>query len=412
MSKRMSSKGSICFMAGLLLFLGGGCATVMTASPVDVKVPTPAIAQKMPLKAAVLISDPEENYAFVGTPQTPGIAKGEMEKGWNLTLNLPLGQMEKKGILDGFSQAFEKVVLVKSNDYPTDTDLIVIPKHVHFQYWYKIIPKSSWVFIPPQWEANARISMKFRVVDKKGMLLWEKEVVSPDTGGVLLNPMKRDEIPPATASAAAGSIGAAVREALNAMASAREIHAYISEKNKPEGSSPGIAAGSGSISQGGTEKVLSVSPGRELSRLAVWDLLAREVKATYAQELTSILVSEISKLGRYEVYSQENVRTLAGWTAERMTLGCTDTKCLTALGQMDVGKLISGSVGKIGSRYSVSLNLFDTQNAKAEKAVSEFGRSEDELIDLVQVAVRKLLGGTGPTVRPSPPKPLAGSPTW
>jgi hypothetical protein len=128
--------------------------------------------------------------------------------------------------------------------------------------------------------------------------------------------------------------------------------------------------------------------------------------------LTSILVSEISKLGRYEVYSQENVRTLAGWTAERMTLGCTDTKCLTALGQMDVGKLISGSVGKIGSRYSVSLNLFDTQNAKAEKAVSEFGRSEDELIDLVQVAVRKLLGGTGPTVRPSPPKPLAGSPTW
>jgi len=59
---------------------------------------------------------------------------------------------------------------------------------------------------------------------------------------------------------------------------------------------------------------------------------------------------------------------------------------------MDVAKLISGSVGKIGNTYSISLNLFDTQNAKAENSVSEFCRSEDELINLVQQASRKLLG--------------------
>ena len=377
------------------MFLGAGCGTVMTASPVDVKVPTPAIAQKMPLKTVVLISDQDENYIYVGPPKTPGGPKGDFEMGWNIdAIHLPLGQMEKKGILDGFSQAFEKVVLVKSNDYPADVDLIVIPKHVHFQYWYKNIPKSSLIFIPSQWEANARISMKFRVVDKKGMLLWEKEVVSPDTGGVLLNPMKTDEIPSATARAAAGAIGAAIREALNAMASAREIHAYISEKTKPGGFSSGMVAGSASIIQGSPEKTLSVSPGKELSKLAVWDLSAREVKAAYAQELTSILVSEISKTGRYEVYSQENVRTLAGWAAERMSLGCTDTKCLTALGQMDVAKLISGSVGKIGDTYSISLNLFDTQKVKAERSISDFCRTENELIGLLQQGVRKLLAAT------------------
>jgi len=136
----------------------------------------------------------------------------------------------------------------------------------------------------------------------------------------------------------------------------------------------------------------AISPAKELPKIAVWDLAPGDIKPAYAQDLTSILVSEISKLGKYEVYSQENVRTLAGWTAERMQLGCTDTKCLTALGQMDIAKLISGRVGKIGNRYSVSLNLFDTQNARAEKSVSEFGRSEDELIDLVQMALGKLLG--------------------
>jgi Periplasmic binding protein len=135
-----------------------------------------------------------------------------------------------------------------------------------------------------------------------------------------------------------------------------------------------------------------ISPAKVLPKIAVWDLTPGDIKAAYVQDLTSILVSEVSKLGKYEIYSQDNVRTLAGWTAERMTLGCTDTKCLTALGQMDIAKLISGRVGKIGNTYSISLNLFDTQNARAEKAVSDFCRTEDELISLIQKTVRQLLG--------------------
>ena len=136
----------------------------------------------------------------------------------------------------------------------------------------------------------------------------------------------------------------------------------------------------------------TVSTGKDLPKIAVWDLEPLNTPPTHARNLTSILVSEVSKFNKYEVYSQENVRTLAGWTAERMKLGCSNTQCLIALGQMDIAKLISGSVGKIGTRYTVSLNLFDTQNAKSEKAISEFCQSEDELIEIIQVAVRKLLG--------------------
>jgi formylglycine-generating enzyme required for sulfatase activity len=134
------------------------------------------------------------------------------------------------------------------------------------------------------------------------------------------------------------------------------------------------------------------SYGKDLAKIAVWNLEPREVKVAYARELTSILVSEISRAGKYEVYSQDNVRTLSNWTAERMKLGCTDAQCLTILGQMDIAKLISGSVAKIGNRYSISLNLFDTQNAKSERSLSEFCRTEDELIDLVQKTAAKLLG--------------------
>jgi formylglycine-generating enzyme required for sulfatase activity len=136
----------------------------------------------------------------------------------------------------------------------------------------------------------------------------------------------------------------------------------------------------------------SLSSGKELPKIAVWDLEPRNTPEMHARELTSFVVSEISKLKKFEVYSQENVRTLAGWTAERMKLGCTDTQCLTALGQMDIAKLISGSVGKIGKRYTVSLNIFDTQKARVENAISKTCESEDELIELIQASVRELLG--------------------
>jgi hypothetical protein len=130
---------------------------------------------------------------------------------------------------------------------------------------------------------------------------------------------------------------------------------------------------------------------KDLPKIAVWDLASRNTPITHAQELTSILVSEIAQMKKYEVFSQENVRTLAGWTEERMKLGCTSTQCLTALGQMDIAKLLSGSVGKIGDTYTISLNLFDTQNTKAENAVSLFCRSENELINTLQAGLRKLL---------------------
>jgi len=131
--------------------------------------------------------------------------------------------------------------------------------------------------------------------------------------------------------------------------------------------------------------------GKDLPKIAVWDLNAGNINPSYAQDLTSILVSEISKLAKYEVYSRENIRTVAGWTEQKMILGCTDTKCLTALGQMDISKLISGRVGRIGRTYSISLQLFDTQKVRAENSISEECSSEDELTKLVRQAVPKLL---------------------
>ena len=154
----------------------------------------------------------------------------------------------------------------------------------------------------------------------------------------------------------------------------------------------------------------STAADKELPKIAVWDLAPRNTPEAHAQELTSFLVSEITKLKKFEVYSQENVRTLAGWSAERMKLGCTDIRCLTALGQMDIAQLISGSVGKIGKRYTISLNLFDTQKARAENALSKTCESEDDLIELIQASVRELLGEAPENAAAKPVSTARGAP--
>jgi hypothetical protein len=67
--------------------------------------------------------------------------------------------------------------------------------------------------------------------------------------------------------------------------------------------------------------VPSISLGSNIPKVAVWNIEPRAVSNFYAKELTSILVSELTKLGKYEIYSQENIQTVTKWTEERMKLG-------------------------------------------------------------------------------------------
>lgn len=85
------------------------------------------------------------------------------------------------------------------------------------------------------------------------------------------------------------------------------------------------------------------SAGKELPKIAVWDLAPRNTPASHAQELTSILVSEISKLGKYEVYSQDAARATGA-----ATLGCAwpglYNLSLEPFGVSEFSKLRKGSL--------------------------------------------------------------------
>ncbi len=70
---------------------------------------------------------------------------------------------------------------------------------------------------------------------------------------------------------------------------------------------------------------------RELPKIALLNSTPDDITPAHPQAVTSVVGSEAAKLRKYEVYSQDNVRILAGWGAERMTFGCTDNKRLTVI---------------------------------------------------------------------------------
>lgn len=213
-----------------LLLLMTGCTMTMPAPIVDVAVPPQAIVRKIPMKVAIVIPDEVENYTFTGEPQTPDKPAGDMETGFNVVMTFPVGQMLKKCAPEALSQIFEETVLIRDGSYPQDIDAVAFPTIEGFQYWYTIISSNPF---NTQWESHAKIYIKLTITDKKGILLWEKTLSSPQVKGKVFYPNKTG-LQETSGKAAAMSIATAFRDAARKIAGSREIHAYASVKGKPE----------------------------------------------------------------------------------------------------------------------------------------------------------------------------------
>ncbi|MBI5203682.1 MAG: caspase family protein, partial [Nitrospirae bacterium] len=201
----------------LLPFLTVGCAGHYNIPMVDVTATPPDIVQKIPLNAAILITDQMENYTFTGQANESSIYG---------TYTFPFGQMIKKNVFTILSPAFNKAVIVKGKPYPQDIDVIIVPKVEKFQHWYSGAGAFTSTVV-------AKISIKLAVYDMKGALVWEGIISSPKVEKIYSTPITGDFLG-ATGGAAAESVVAALQEAAKVMTSSREIHTFVSTKGVSE----------------------------------------------------------------------------------------------------------------------------------------------------------------------------------
>lgn len=275
----------------LLLFSATGCGhydiplVSVTAAP-------PEIIQKLPLNAAILISNEMENYTFTG--QTPPAQ----------TFTFPLGQLVKNNILNMLSPAFNKAILVNGEPYPQDIDVIVIPKVEKFQYWFDNPGVTTG-------KTLAKISIQIAVYDMKGLIVWEKTISSPVVSEKTYSAFSADEAMKATGSVAAESVIGVLREAAKVMTSSREIHVFVSLKDVPETIALKPAPKESSIIKSDVDEppAILIKPDKNAYAIVIGIEQYRQKlpKADFAAHDAKIISAYLTKIMGYP---EENVITL------------------------------------------------------------------------------------------------------
>jgi TolB-like protein len=141
---------------------------------------------------------------------------------------------------------------------------------------------------------------------------------------------------------------------------------------------------------------------QEKLRIAILDFtntggLSKQETGTLGNRLRSMLV----KTNAFIVLERGQMDDILDEQGFQQT-GCTTTECAVEMGRLlNVQKMISGTIGKLGKTYTIDLSLIDVQTAEIEKSFfRDFKGEIDGLLDLMQLIANQIatiVGGVGLT---------------
>lgn len=142
---------------------------------------------------------------------------------------------------------------------------------------------------------------------------------------------------------------------------------------------------------------------RVMSYLAVMELrCGTGIEKEICAALTEVVINELVKIKKYTVIDRANRDMILSEVGFQQS-GCVDESCTIQAGRiLGVGKLVMGSITRVGATYLLNLHLLNVETATVEVAVSEECKCDlDALIEVVKRASAKLMG-----IQPSVPTTL------
>jgi TolB-like protein len=162
--------------------------------------------------------------------------------------------------------------------------------------------------------------------------------------------------------------------------------------------------------------IISISPAQDKPNVAVLELEAKGISEHEASTLSDILRSEIKKQDVFRVLERGQVDEVLKEQGFQQT-GCTSSECYVEMGQLiGVEKLITGSIGKLGEAFIVSVRMLDVKTGEIVKdeTVKFEGKIEkimDETIpDIARTICSEKVPVEAKRVTQPIPKPIAPKP--
>ncbi len=130
-------------------------------------------------------------------------------------------------------------------------------------------------------------------------------------------------------------------------------------------------------------------------RLLVFDLEPKGIDETLARNTTDALLAAIKSRPGFRVLGRNEINLILEHEGQKALLGCSDDSCLAELGETLKGDLVlSGSLGKVGQAFLLSVRIIDVRRAAVTSRASETAFSPDELLEAAgRVAVELLSPG-------------------
>ena len=119
----------------------------------------------------------------------------------------------------------------------------------------------------------------------------------------------------------------------------------------------------------------------------------RGVDPALAMAMSDVVQGEVVGDTHRTVFGRSDIERVLEFESEKQALGCVDDSCLAEIASaMDVDRIITGSMDKIGSSYYVVVTEIDAEEVRPIARVQQrLPTDEDKLFDSVAALTRELL---------------------
>jgi len=148
-------------------------------------------------------------------------------------------------------------------------------------------------------------------------------------------------------------------------------------------------------------QLLAANPDKPL--VAVVPLSARSVDSASVAVVEDAISSELMKSQKVRVMERVQMDRILKEQGFQQTMACDQGNCTFEIGRLlSVNMLLTGSLGRIGNTYSLSLRLVDVKTGEVTGSVTKTQKGDIEMVltELLPPAVSQLI---------SPDKALAAS---
>ena len=130
----------------------------------------------------------------------------------------------------------------------------------------------------------------------------------------------------------------------------------------------------------------------EKARVLLMNLKTAGVDENTANLIGDLMAVKLSKNPQIEVVNSGDIKRMMELESDKARAGCDDDSCLADLaGALGARYVIYGTLGKLGSRYVTTLNLFDAELGKAINRADVQAESMDVVSDRLDFALHDLV---------------------